>query len=267
MAIKFKAVFLSALVSSSIFASELSLEVQVDNPLSAKQKETLRQNGVATIRYAGKDSYYLYAKDNEIEKSLERLPFIKAVKTLNSKKLDCEMFSTNGGLSTLSYQDVMKLSILFFDEMSKEDIEQYFEQYSIDAKVLSANKALRSATIRIDQSQIDKLKNLGKIEYIQKAHTLGLRNVKTRNYEGVNSAYENYGLDGKGTSVAVVDGGMVREDHVEFNENGQSRIHIEGNYDFADHATHVAGTIGAKGVDKNAKGMAPKATIYSFSFY
>ena len=267
MAINVKTAFLSTLLCTSIFASDLSLELLCEKPLSSKDKELLYQNGVESIRYAGEGRYYLYTKNENISAFLRGISYIKSIKKLDDKKLDDELFKEKRGLGTLFYSDEIKLTVLFFEEMSKEEIESYFSASSIDIEVLSANKALRSATIVAKKSDLDRLKTLGKIEYIQKAHSIGLKNAKTRSYEGVDSVNESYGLDGSGTSVAIVDGGLVREDHIEFLSGSNSRVHTEGNYDFADHATHVAGTIAAKGVDKRAKGMAPKASIYSFSFY
>ncbi len=73
-----------------------------------------------------------------------------------------------------------------------------------------------------------------------------------------------YGLDGTGMNVAVWDGGKVRNTHQEFPNN---RVTIKDSAStFEDHATHVAGTIGASGTDANAKGMAPKATIDSYDW-
>ena len=267
MSINFKTVLLSTLLSTSVFATDLSLEVFTDKPFLANEKELLYQNGIESIQYAGEGRYYLYTKNQNIYTFLKRVSTIKSVKKLDEKKIDSELFKKSGGLGTLSYSDDIKLTVLFFEEMSKEEIENYFVDSSVDIEVLSANRALRSATIVAKKSELERLKSLGKIEYIQKAHSIGSKNAKTRSYEGVETVNESYGLDGSGTSVAVVDGGLVREDHIEFTNGIKSRVHTEGNYDFADHATHVAGTIAAKGVDKRAKGMAPKASIYSFSFY
>jgi len=72
-----------------------------------------------------------------------------------------------------------------------------------------------------------------------------------------------YGLDGTGVKVGVWDAGSVRGTHRELtgrvaNKNATSPLD--------DHSTHVAGTIAASGVDANAKGMAPKATVDSYDW-
>ena len=71
--------------------------------------------------------------------------------------------------------------------------------------------------------------------------------------------------------IGVWDGDNVRDTHVEFLNDDflpSSRITTPdfGSSDvFGNHATHVAGTIIAKGTNANSKGMAPKAEIKCFT--
>ncbi len=72
-----------------------------------------------------------------------------------------------------------------------------------------------------------------------------------------------YGLDGAGIKVGVWDGGSVRSTHQEFGTRVTKKNTTAAN---DDHATHVAGTIGAAGVNPLAKGMAPAVTIDSYDW-
>lgn len=83
---------------------------------------------------------------------------------------------------------------------------------------------------------------------------------------GANKLHQggSLGLDltGQGVLVGVWDGGRVKE-HIEFDNRIVSRDESVPN---SDHATHVTGTILAKGVNPLAKGMAPKATATTWYF-
>lgn len=70
-------------------------------------------------------------------------------------------------------------------------------------------------------------------------------------------------IEGDGyNKVGIWDGGAVRRTHQEFNNTGISRVtQGDGAATNSDHATHVAGTIVAGGVNANAKGMAFKAQL------
>jgi PKD repeat protein len=59
------------------------------------------------------------------------------------------------------------------------------------------------------------------------------------------------------------DGGAVRNTHQEF---GGRVTQVDGSTQFEDHATHVAGTMIAAGVDPLAKGMAYQATLRAYDW-
>ena len=73
------------------------------------------------------------------------------------------------------------------------------------------------------------------------------------------------GLDLVGASMfrmAVWDGGPVRSSHQEFG----GRILLQDTGSPANHATHVAGTMIASGVNSDAKGMSPGSYLYSYDW-
>lgn len=70
-----------------------------------------------------------------------------------------------------------------------------------------------------------------------------------------------YGLTGKGVAVSLFELAAGQGSHVEF--GGRLNVLATGGTE-VQHATHVAGTIGASGLNAQAKGMAPAATLYQF---
>lgn len=80
---------------------------------------------------------------------------------------------------------------------------------------------------------------------------------------GLNLSIEGEGYD----KVAIWDGGAVSTTHSEFNNTGTARVtQMDNASQISDHATHVAGTIVAGGVDNNAKGMAHKAQLKAYEW-
>ncbi|WP_395740314.1 S8 family serine peptidase [Prosthecobacter sp.] len=73
-------------------------------------------------------------------------------------------------------------------------------------------------------------------------------------------------MQGGGLQVGVWDGGAVLSTHREFNDGFISRVTVVNNVAADNHATHVAGTIVARGVDSKARGMAPQARILSYDY-
>jgi len=85
----------------------------------------------------------------------------------------------------------------------------------------------------------------------------------------------NLNLDGAGMTVWVWDGGPIQDTHPEFqnsNNTGSRITNIENEVvdgdtgGISNHGNHVAGTIAAKGVQANAKGMAPNVLIRTYNF-
>ncbi|MBN2704089.1 MAG: S8 family serine peptidase [Pontiellaceae bacterium] len=72
----------------------------------------------------------------------------------------------------------------------------------------------------------------------------------------------SFGVDGSGIIVGVWDGGSVLSNHVEL----VGRVTVIDDVAAENHATHVAGTIGASGVKPDAKGMAPGVSIRSYDW-
>ena len=89
-------------------------------------------------------------------------------------------------------------------------------------------------------------------------------NLQSRKTTGVDSIQSESGLGlnlkGQGITVGVWDGGQVFKDHVEL----IGRVTNKNGAEFSNHATHVTGTIAAKGINEQAMGMAPEAEVIAY---
>lgn len=75
-------------------------------------------------------------------------------------------------------------------------------------------------------------------------------------------------LEGQNMVIGIWDGGVALANHQEFLENGVSVVTTESSSLSANssHGTHVLGTMIARGVSGNAKGMAPQASAVSYDW-
>ena len=95
--------------------------------------------------------------------------------------------------------------------------------------------------------------------------------IETKNLNAAISTAANlvraspYSLDGTGIIAGVWDAGSVRSTHQEFN-NG-SRVMVMDGAAVDSHATHVGGTIAARGADASARGMATNIAIQSYDWF
>jgi len=77
-------------------------------------------------------------------------------------------------------------------------------------------------------------------------------------------------IDGQNMTAYVWDGGHARVSHQEYDgAGGSNRVSVEdaaseGGTQLNYHAAHVTGTIGASGVQANAKGMAPQSRVRGY---
>ncbi|HEV7768106.1 MAG TPA: S8 family serine peptidase, partial [Thermoanaerobaculia bacterium] len=101
---------------------------------------------------------------------------------------------------------------------------------------------------------------------------VGISRRQPRTENAVTAAVHNvtplysapYGLSGEGVNVSLFELAEAQGSHVEFAGGRLTVNALGGTADNKGHATHVAGIIGAAGVNAAAKGMAPQTRIYQY---
>ncbi len=264
-----------SVLNENTSSSFQAIMIRTSLPLVTSEKETLYTHGIESIVYAGDMSYYLYGDTSGLQDVLSGINKIKEVSAiLPSSKVSNTLNEHESTLSALADGAPLRFNILLLKEMSKEALEDYFQEAGISATIYNVTPSLKSAKIRISAEDYEKVKNLSLIHYMDKSHSLGIseikgsRNLKSSKYGNITGLWSDaYQLNGQGMSVAVVDGGLVRNTHREFVEAGVSSVVLDNSgASFEDHATHVAGTIIADGDDAKARGVANEATLYSYTF-
>ena len=118
--------------------------------------------------------------------------------------------------------------------------------------------------------------NLKEIRYIQnnKPIYVTVDNVNAATSTRTDKLHDGGGLglnlEGQNMYIAIWDGGSVLVTHQEFLNSDSSGYRASKGETLitttSNHATHVAGTMVAKGTNPSAKGMAPQATITSYDW-
>lgn len=149
-------------------------------------------------------------------------------------------------------ENLIKLKNEFSDSFAQQKIRA--EQYALKYNIPLIQKFDNGTVIQlIDVDQFNQPVFLSTFNAAM-ATSLNVDELRIGGTLGLN-------LQGEGIEFGVWDGGPVFE-HLEYN----SRILTREGGTSSDHATHVAGTILASGVNQSAKGMAPLAKFHSFDW-
>lgn len=137
-------------------------------------------------------------------------------------------------------------------DQGKIRANQLAESNGIPIRIIQADKRVR---------EVRMVNEFGNLEYFT---TLNRNAAKTVSTDKVwPDAGNGYNLTGKGIVVGVWDAGVLRSSHVEFED--RARVMNEQG-EVLGHPTHVSGTVGAKGIDERASGMAPEVNIEAYDW-
>ena len=158
-------------------------------------------------------------------------------------------------ISNYNLQKLNQLKSQFQTEYNakKNEAVQYAAKHNIDVVIEKDDGG-----IKVLQEVLED----GTLIYIETKNAGSAQTSRTNQlYNGGSLGLD---LDGSGITVGIWDGGEVRATHQELNGRvTSSETFAPG---FSNHATHVTGTVGATGINPNAKGMAPNVDFLTFDF-
>jgi PKD repeat protein len=171
------------------------------------------------------------------------------------------------GISSVSAQNIAERKIIQSKSNLKE-LKQLEEQFRLDyiKKKEEAYQIAQKRNIPIFKKLEDgRVAELQYFEYGTPIYNVSYSNLNaaatTRASALWNGGSLGLNLNGQGMIIGEWDGGAVRSSHQEF---ATSRvIQKDGAATLNDHATHVAGTLIATGVNNSAKGMAHEGTLWA----
>ena len=163
----------------------------------------------------------------------------------------------------------MRVNVVFQDDVTYDDARN---------AILAAGGALKEPfdtdfapsfriAATIAPASLDALVADERVLTIGGVHKWGVRsdNAQTALLSHVTELYSApYDLSGDGVIVSLFELGQAQASHKEFGGRMTNVNAAGGPASDKTHATHVAGTIAASGLNPDAKGMAPKARIFQF---
>ncbi len=133
----------------------------------------------------------------------------------------------------------------------KEEAVQFANQFSIPVREIDINGRIK---------EIHRIENNTPLYYgtqnLNAARTVSTNRIWDGSIDGMK-------LRGKNILVGLWDGGMIRTTHAEFGSRAYS---MDSGFEIVGHATHVAGTIGATGLEPGAVGMANQCYIEGYDW-
>jgi len=134
----------------------------------------------------------------------------------------------------------------------KQEAERYAKRFGIPVRQID-NRGRITEIMKLENGRHPLFYSTNNMDA---ARTVSTDKVWDGQIEGLN-------LRGKNILVAVWDGGKIRTTHVEFG----TRVHsLDSGFELVGHATHVAGTIGAAGLEPDATGMASQCFIEGYDW-
>ena len=155
-----------------------------------------------------------------------------------------------------------KYPALFSDEKARENKVKLLNEKAMKQKTEAESWAhANNFQIRYEENgvlhEIIRIENNKPVYYI--THNV---NAAISSAANLVRNISPYNLNGTNIIVGVWDAGSVLSTHQEFD----GRVTVKDGSVSHNHSTHVGGTIGAKGIVANAKGMAPSVKIDSYDW-
>jgi len=158
-------------------------------------------------------------------------------------------------------EDALELIVYFHKDVSADEAQ--WEMDRMGAQLVDRSDYFERLTVKLRASDLQEVAAMDWVRFIEPAFPPFVRNSNAESGAQikVKDLQEQFGLDGRGAKVAIVDD--LVDTHIEF---GDRLLQVRpGNGSI--HGTHVAGTVAAAGSgDVRLRGMAPAAKLVSFSF-
>jgi hypothetical protein len=252
--------------------------VQLERMPTRREKEDIKRYGIQFLNYIPNYTWIIAVSGN-VEQALTGLESLRLrwIGRLTPELKISEAIRENRFEPySIMPDDKAKVLVQFHKTVPIDIARQIVQRH--DGEVNNEVRTINSLIITISKRNISSLSEEDGVVWVELAPAPlegtndGARNAT--NVDIVNNA--PYNLDGDGVIVLVFDGGLVDDAHDDLSgrvTQGEDQCIFQGRvYGTADHATHVAGTLGGDGSSSVAaggtanqwRGMAPAVDIISY---
>jgi hypothetical protein len=243
--------------------------VQMDRIPTDEEKQILENQGIKLMTYIPNKAWFASVPSNSINEltSIEGIRYAGMIQSQD--KAPPRVINQDFDSWAIIDSDNVLLTIQFYPD-SVNEIENIISKYNLI--VGSRIDSINSISASINKSQIQTLLQEDSIQWVEEVSPpLTALNDGARSNIGANVVQgSRYNLKGNGVTVTVFDGDLINNSHKDFG----NRVTLGEGGSFADHATHVAGTVGGDGTQSQSnggtayqwKGMAPNVSIISYYY-
>ncbi|UCG16735.1 MAG: S8 family serine peptidase, partial [Phycisphaerales bacterium] len=259
---------LGALVADS---ARRHVVVQFRRPLDPGQREAVEAAGATLLRSLGGNAYFASIDAGTDPGALTTLRALRSVQGIERAwKMHPRVLANEVPVWAIVRQleegdPIVALYVLFHPDVPLLTASMNLVQRH-GAVVVDDLESINGLVIELPQGNIPALADEDAVQWVE---------WPLPRFDAVNDSNRAiteadivqgtpYNLDGSGVTVLVYDGGTARETHNDFG----GRLTVYDSSGMADHATHVAGTIGGDGSASSGtyKGMAPGVTMLSYGY-
>ena len=222
--------------------------------LEESQRQLLKEEGLSLVLYLGNDTWWARRTELSPEQAKNQFAAFKPAAWMKTTPGARRLINGSAGKN-------VTLLVSFMPDLQRNEINAVLSATGpmlLEKTILYGERAI--VTLPAGKAKV-LLENENIIAAEPGNRQRRTLNKKAAKLSRTDVARSNFDLQGEGMVVGVWDGGKVYS-HKELKD----RLIIGKNSTVDEHATHVAGTVAAEGKKKNAKGMAPAASILSYDF-
>lgn len=232
---------------------------------TTQEKAGLLERGLSPLRYLGNGAFWFAVApgaSTAASSIREGAGVHLVVASTSVSKLAPETRLEQFPQVSVQADGNVNVEVMFFSDVPRAEA---FSTVGRAGGVIESFTSEHIARVALPYSQLSVLAEADEVEWVQPAPgPKGEYNAVSAQHIHVTELRNPpYDLNGAGVKVGVWDGGSVGT-HSDF---GQRLTLMDPGSAAADHATHVAGTIGGSGTsDISAKGMATAALLFSYDW-